>query len=214
MPKAKKSLTTDEKLRRRAARKAEATNARIKADAGPLYADQVPAEDFANATDEYWRIRKSWADCQRGHEAAYLADVDHKVDLMIIRNLARRVMPPADFALAVEKDGQFGSRMDFWRNILLGRRRIVIHYDRVSHGWRPVFRDPAAVNCCEHKCHRCESRSLGHYEKVTLAESLVWPPAGYQAPMTPEQLESHLSLPMPVDWPGQVDPLGLSKVPQ
>lgn len=57
----KLKLTEDEKLRRRAAKKADARNAKLVAQAGPLFADQIPAEEFTNADDEYWRQRQSWA---------------------------------------------------------------------------------------------------------------------------------------------------------
>lgn len=196
-PKAKRRLTEDEKLRRRAARKAAAINARIKADVGPLFVEQVPAEELTNTNAEYWRIRKSFADCPRGEEAAYLGGIDAKVDLMIIRNLARRVMPAADFALAVEREDRFGSRLDFWRNILLGRKQIVLRYWRHVYGCRsitPYYGGPPFM---------VEKR-------IEIGEALVWPPPGYQAPLTPEELAAYLMLPLPADLPGAVDPLGLA----
>jgi len=201
----KPRLTEDEKLRRRASRKAEAVNAKAIRGA-ELFADQVP---LTTAAAEYWKARRGWALVPRGAEAACLGGIEDKIDLMLIRQLARAVMKAEDYALAVSKSNNYGSVLDFWRNILLGRRRLVIAYERVSLGWKPCFLDKAATACCEHGCRQCESKLIRYIESVQMTEKLVWPPAGYVAPMTAAELEARLGIPPAEEFAGQVDPLHL-----
>lgn len=208
----KQRLTEDEKLRRRAARKAEAKNARLRADAGPLYADQVPAEEFTGPQAEYWAMRRSWAEGPRGHEAAYLAGIDWKVDLLLLRNQARRVMSPADFATADAAQDRHGDRARFWRNILTGGQRLVLSHWRHVYGVKTVvpqrFPAPSWTAYLSGEPFMVENR-------VECGEKLVWPPAGWQAPFTPEALDQWFRdlVPEPRELPGQVDPLGLARHP-
>lgn len=206
----KKRLTDDEKLKRRASKKAQAINAKNLADVGPLFAHEA---DKVTANEVYWDRRRAAAITQGGHEAGYLAGVEWRIDEYLLRLAARRVMSPEDYDLAVSKSRNFGSVIDYWRNILLGKRRIVIAYHKTIHGYRPCFRDPTAKTCCEHGCKRCESPILLYLEHSTLTESLVWPPEGYKPPMTAAELDAWLAVPVAMEFPGQVDPLGLAPYP-
>lgn len=201
-------MTEDTKLRRRAARKAAKIQKREIDAAGPLFADQVELQ-VTTPEDEYWKIRRSWALAPRGHEAAYLGNVDYRWDLSIIRKLAMLIMSESDFEIADGKSDRFGSVMDFWKNIMIGQRRIVIDYTVVSHGWKPCWRDPETKACCQDGCSKCESVLICYIEQRTMTERLVWPPEGYHPPLTKEQLDKYLELPLPQNFPGAVDPLGL-----
>jgi hypothetical protein len=202
-------LAEDEKVRRRAARKAEFINAKLRDDAGPLFASQIPREEFTDAVREYWRSRRNWAIAPHGPSAAYLSGIDWKVDLLILHNLARRVMSAADYAIAASKERQHGDTHRYWRNILLGQQRIVLDYERRSRGWNPCFRDLVALACCEHGCWKCESKLIAYIEKTEMRESLVWPPEGWTPPLTPEQFDTLTAIPPANDFAPAIDPLGL-----
>lgn len=203
MAKAKRQkLTEDEKLRRRAARKAEATNAKLVEQAGPLYADQVAPEEFTTAEDEYRKARLSWAQAPRGHEAAYLGRVDWRWDLYVIRRLAKQHMSQKDFAIADRAMDRHGDSMMFWRNLLLGRQRIVLSYWRHVYGckWNepsPYYDGPPFIT----------------ERLVEVGEALVWPPEGWAAPLSKEQLDSLLAIPPYLEYGAEVDPLGLAGQP-
>lgn len=179
--KKKPRMTEDVKARRRAARKAEAINARARAAAGPLFAPTLTAAELTTADDEYWKWRRMKAveGGGGGEEAAYLWSVDRKVDLWLLRNLARRVLSPEDFAVA-DTHRWHGDDLYFWRNILLGRQRIVLSYWRHVHGCKTV---------------RFEGRESIIEKRIDVGENLVWPPPGWKPPFTPEELEAHLALP-------------------
>ena len=175
---------------RKAERKAQAKNE--KATAGiPLFADQV---ELTSAKAEYWNYRlKIWGEGGGGHEAAYLWGVDQKVMLWLARQVAKRHMSPEDFALA-DRPGwhQAGDIMWFWRDVLTGRRRIVLSY------WRHVYG-------CSHGTF--EGKDFITEKHVDVGEDRVWPPAGWQAPLTREQFEELTRITEPLDHPGAIDPL-------
>lgn len=200
-------LTEDEKLRRRSARKAEAVNAKIKADAGPLYVEQIPPEELLTAEQQYWKYRHNPALGSGGHEGAYLAGVDWKVDVYLIRRLAQRFMSEKDYQIAVKASKNHGDEKFFWRNILLGRQRIVLSYWRHVYGVKEVrpqkFPGLSWTQYMSDEPFQVEKH-------VEVGEALVWPPEGYIAPLTKEQLEAYLALPVPIDFAGAVDPLNLA----
>jgi|SRR5579883_988056 len=197
-------LTEDERLRRQAARKADAKNAKLVARAGPLFADQIPAEEFTTPAAEYRAIRLSWAQCPRGVEAAALARVDWNWDLYVVRRLAKAHMRPEDFAVADRRMRDFGDTMRFWRNLLVHGHRIVLDYERISHGMKQVVLPPN-----QERRHEL----VLQIEKVELRERLVWPPEGWTPPLTEQQLDELLGVPPYVEYGGAVDPLGLADGP-
>jgi hypothetical protein len=127
----------------------------------------------------------------------------------VMRRIARRVMHPRDFAAAAGKDRDFGEVLRFWRDILLGRRRLVLHYDRKSYGWSPCgLREQ--VLCCEHGCNKCERPLICYVERVELTEAVVWPPPGWQPPLTEAELDALLVEPAYDFGQCDVDPLNLA----
>lgn len=133
-----------------------------------------------------WKIRKSWADAPRGMSAADLARVTRNLDLWVIRNIARQHMKLEDFEVAVSKEGEFGDRDRFWKSILTGTQRIVLSYYRHVYGcgWNkpsPYYSGPPFI---------VEKR-------VECFEKLVWPPEGWQAPLTPQEFDVLTAIPEP-----------------
>lgn len=202
MPK-KSRLTENEKLIRRATRKAAAENAKLINDVGPLFVAQIPQNEFQTPADQYWKYRRTYAmEGGRGEAAGYLHSIDQKVDVYIIRRLAQRFMTAKDYAIAVEASEKYGTVLDFWKNILLGRRRIVLSY------WRHVY----GCTLSQPNAH-WDGPPCFVEKRIECGELLVWPPADFQAPLTSEQLNSHLALPHAELFPGAVDPLGLANKP-
>src|SRR5262249_45259523 len=150
------ALTQIEADTLRAKRKADRINAKVATEA-PLFVDQIPK---ATTEGEYWKRRFMKAHCPSGEAAAELWRVDQRANLWLLRMLAKRVMDPPDFLTAEECSRGIGAGPTdrFWTDVLLGRKRMVLSRDRISHGWRPCFdRAPDPV-CCEHGCKRCERR--------------------------------------------------------
>jgi len=152
-----------------------------------------------------WWTASSQALGGSGHEAGYLAGVDFKVNLWLVRKLARECMAPDDFQIADAKCRNFGDILRFWSDVLTGTRRMVIDWNRSSHGWKPCFREKDKVACCEHGCGRCESVLLLYIEQVTLTEKLVWPPAGWTPPLTKEQFKQLTAIPEAEEFAAAVD---------
>lgn len=180
-------LTPYERDRLRAKRKVDRLNAKDAAGV-PLFADQLEPRD-ANA--EYWRWRKVKAlTADGGH--VDLHHVDWNVDKWILRNVARQVMPPTEFDLA-DQHRWHGDDIRFWKNILLGKQRIVLRY------WRHVY--GCGTGTFQGREFVCEKR-------IDCGEAETWPPPGYVPPLTEAELEALIAIPPPVDHPGAVDPLG------
>jgi hypothetical protein len=175
-------MNEDTRIRRQAARKAEAKNARLEAEAGPLFVDQIDASEYTDPEAEYWRIRRSWALAPRGHDAAELGRVDRRWDLRCLRRLAARVMAPADFA-AADAHRWHGDDADFWRDVLTGRRRMVLSY------WRHVYGVRRGVE-----------------RRIEVGEDRVWPPDGWWAPLDLAEFYRLTATPPALDHPGAVDP--------
>lgn len=196
---AKKKLTEDEKIRRRAARKANAVNAKLRDDTGPLFEHEIPQEDFTNATDEYWSARQQWASGNKGTGAEDLLIVASRLDLFLVRCIARKHMSAADFATADENAHKYGPILDFWKNVITGRKKLTIGWNVTRHGHRPCFSPQAAPVCCEHGCRYCESRILLYIEQTTMTPTLHWPAPDWQSPLTPEQFDALTTTPEPMD---------------
>jgi hypothetical protein len=214
MPK-KPRLTEDQKLRRRAARKAAATNAKLKADAGPLFEHEIPKAEFVTPEQQYWKYRADYA-CEggKGNAAGYLYSVNHKVDVFICRMVAKRAMRAEDFAIADNKRW-VGDVLKFWKDVLTGQKQMVLGYDRISHGWKPCFRGerPTPPVCCEHGCRYCERVILCYVEVTDIVPTLTWPPAGWLAPLTSDGFDQLTAIPPAYEFGCQVDPLGLGGLP-
>jgi len=194
MPK-KKKLTDDEKLRRRAARKAERINKRLKDDVGPLFEREIPKEEFTNASDQYWVSRRMWAE-GKGEGFAELDRFDRQMNLWLVRCIARKHMSPSDFGVC-DAQRWTGDIMKFWRDVLTGQKRMPIGWNIQSHGWTPCFRDKSKVVCCEHGCRSCESVLICYVEKTTMTVALEWPAADFKAPLTLEEYDSLTTIPRP-----------------
>jgi hypothetical protein len=204
-------LTDDAKLRRRSQRKADAINAKLVASAGPLYADQIPADEFTSAEREYWRTRRMDMEGGRGQGAADLGGADWRWDLFVLRCVARRHMSPADFAIADAASDKHGERQHFWMNLLCYGQRIVLSYWRHVYGCMSVRLErwpaphwTAALDGEHGELVHCVEK------RVEVGEALVWPPAGWTPPLTRAQLDALLSIPPPADFAGAVDPWNLS----
>lgn len=187
--------------------KAKRDNAKLEATV-PLFADQAKTTPQA----EYWKRRQAHANRGgAGFAAASLANVDHRWNLRVVRGIARDHMSPEDFATADAASDRHGSVMDYWSNILTGRQRLVLDYTVVREGWFPCFDGPRPTPpvCCESGCRKCEQRILTYIQKTTIAERLVWPPAGWPAPLTKEQFDALVAVPPAVDHPDAPDPWNL-----
>lgn len=200
MAKTKRKLTEDEKLRRRAARKAEERNQKLKDDTGPLFEHEIPKEEFTSANDEYWH--KRWVAAQTdsfgitgGAGAAYLMQVDYRMNLWMIRNIARKHMAAHDFEIC-DSQRWTGDIMKFWRDVLTGSRKMTIGWDITRHGYKPCFRDKRPV-CCGHGCRHCESVIIMYLEHTTMKPALEWPAEGWKAPLTPAEYDALTTIPEP-----------------
>lgn len=194
-------LTDDQKARRRAAAKAEAKNKKVQAEI-PLFADLV---EKAKPNDEYWawRFGKAQEGGGGGEEAAYLAGVDWRVDIWLMRKLAKQVMPPEDFALADAKRNDHGSQTSYWKYILTGRMRLVLKYWRHVFGvktCKPMYYGPPeSVASCDHTPFMVEKR-------VEIGELVVWPKEGWTPPFKSfEEVEAALALPRALEFSGAVE---------
>jgi hypothetical protein len=185
----KANLTQDQIARRRIAKKVAAKNATAQA-ATPLFADQV---ELATFEDEYWKWRRNKA----AEGSADLSLVDRKWNLRLLRAIARQVMAPADFALA-DSDHQhkFGDVLMYWQDILTGARRIVLEYERIDEGMRTVT---------------FSNGQTTEIPRVSLREKRVWPDPGWVPPLSREQVDKLLAAPVPCDFEGAVDPMGLGE---
>lgn len=185
-------LTDAERYWRQAERKAAAMNARAREQAGPLFADQV---EQTTPAAEYWRWRQLKAQATGGTSAAELQRVGRRWSLYVLRRIARAHMSPEDFA-AADSQRWAGDSLDWWRKGLLGQARLVLSYERVSLGRRPVY--------------AADGRPLCEVERVELREAIVSPPPGWQPPLTGAELDA-LLIESAYDM-GQydVDPLNLA----
>ncbi len=188
------AMTEDQKIRRRAARKADAENEKLREDVGPLFVEQIPTEDFTDANTEYWKARRQWAGV-KGEQAGWQHGMERKIDLFIVRAIARRHMTAADFDVC-DKAHWFNDKLDFWGDVLTGQRQMTIGWDKISHGYKPVYREEYAV-CCEHGCHRCESRILLYVEKIDMRVALTWPRPDWTPPLTSSEFKSLVTIPDP-----------------
>lgn len=189
----KRKLTEDEKLRRRAARKAEAINQRLRDDVGPLFIAEIPKDEFTNATDQYWVSRRAWAS-GKGEAFAELDRFDRQMNLWLVRCVARKHMTPADFEIC-DSQRWTGDIMKFWRDVLTGQKKMPIGWNAERFGWKPVFRDKDKVNCCGHGCHWCESVMIGYIEQTTMTVALEWPAPGFVAPLTADEYDRLTTIP-------------------
>lgn len=196
-------MTEDERLRRQAIRKAERLNEKARDEAGPLFADQLDPAELTTPEAEYWKARRGWA-CEggKGADSAELWQVDQRWNRYVVRRVARRYMKPEEFAIAAERDRDFGSWDAFWRNILAGGPnvpRMMLAATRVSHGWKPVYsptpREPDRILC--------------YVEHIELIDRLIWPPADWTPPLTREDFDALIATPAAEDLVQPVDPWNL-----
>ena len=104
---------------------------------------------------------------------------------------AKPVTEPTDFA-AADAHRWHSNDLDFWREILTGKRRMVLTY------WRHVF------GC---KSVRSDDGREWFIEKyVDVGEDRVWPPDGWVPPVSLAELDRLTATPPPLDHPGAVDP--------
>jgi hypothetical protein len=177
-------------------------NAKAREQAGPLFADQV---EQTTATEQYWRWRKVKAMAPGGYQGAELERVNWRWDLYVLRRIARQVMTPEDFATADARRWK-GPELPFWRDVLLGRRRMVLDYERISHGYRPLLNadgTPFVILAGPDKGQHVL------IERVELRERMLWPPAGWTPPLTEAELKELLATTPALEHPSAVDPLGL-----
>ncbi len=192
----RRNMTDTEKHVAQAQRKAEAMNAKAKAEAGPLFADQV---EQTTPAAEYWRWRRVKALAPSGEQAAELWHVGERWDIYVLRRIARQAMRPEDFKAA---DGTRWTNdpKKFWRDVLLGRGRIVLSY------WRHVY------GCGSSKPNQYHDGPPFIVEKrVEVGEGIVWPPPGWTPPLTEAELDALLVQPAALPFPNAVDPLRMAE---
>jgi hypothetical protein len=150
---------------RRAARKAAAKNAKLKAQL-PLFLAQV---ELATAEEEYWRWRRN---VSRGSENQAVGPeqrigADRLLDSIqgaFLRHLAKAIpqFPSLDaYRWRVYPGSGSGYGSMFWKDVLTGRR-VVLRYEVIDG---------------------------------RLIEAEVWPPEGWTPPFTHEQLLRLLTIP-------------------
>ncbi len=196
-------MTEDERIRRQAARKADAKNAKLLASAGPLFAEQVPAEEFTDADAEYWKKRQSFATSPRGEEAGYLARIDFQWNLRAVRRIALAAMGQEDYAVAVQMDDKHGDRLMYWRGVLLGQRRMTIGFERIVKGWKPCYLPPNQYR---------KEETMFYMEDVEVRPTLAWPPEGWRPPLTAEEFDRLVKVPEAQEAEQTVDPWNLARI--
>jgi hypothetical protein len=171
---AKRKMTEAEKFER----KAQRINAKRRAEA-PLFADQV---ELTTGAEQCWRWRRNKA--QRDGTITPDADGVYRYDAVTLlgvlrestlRELARRQLPADAF------EGLWAYRLQtyprpgpeygiaYWDGILTGTKRVVFGYRKVGEKQTPYGTLPVVV------------------------EDQVWPPEGWRAPYTGEQLRARFA---------------------
>jgi hypothetical protein len=99
-----------------------------------------------------------------------------------MRRLAARVMASADFAVA-DAHRWHGDDLAFWRDVLTGRRRMVLSYWRHVHGCKSV--------------RASDGRDWFIEKRVEVGEDRVWPPDGWVPPVDLAELDRLTAIPPP-----------------
>lgn len=185
-----------------AARNNAARKAFEKAEAeAPLFAGLEKPPEKVTAQDEYQRWRNVGAGADgvvtRNDQGYYSADAESllvSLHVNALRHLARRHLPEQMCAWLLERSLIYPEsyRVGFWEGVLTGTKKIVAHYERISKGWSPMYHDNGEPWTYGHNPDPKVDAYFGrivYIERVELKET-YWPPEGWQAPYTAEELKA------------------------
>jgi hypothetical protein len=180
-----------ERRRQAAAKTVRETEAAAKQAAkAPLFRAQILAE--VRTPEENYERTYGWHPGEGGGDREPYVGFFEDWQTVLLRCVALRVLDPEVYrvACAWSAGRWFAFPVQKWTDLLLGRARIVLKR------YRHVF------GCT----HSIPSR---YYDgppfivekRVEIGDMVVWPPDGWQPPLTPEQLKELLAEPPPGEQP-------------